>query len=317
MFLGTYHSRLHGKPNYDTLVVEETYNMLIKNKKLYDEEKINIDKENLLQICDLARQCLLEDSTVLHLQPRFHIIGDLRGNYNQIWNLISTNEPTDKFLFLGDYVNNGKHSIELITLVLCMKLLAPKQIFLLRGSQETAEMTKAHGFKDDCLNRFDDEIYNKFLEVFECMPLAAVIEDEEKTKSVLLLNGGLSPNLSSIQQIEEIQRPIKNTESGLVHEILFSDPTSKNIGYSQKSNNSYRYGSKAVHKFLKNNHLDQLIRSRQKDEFKYPFGEDHSLLSIYSATGMNLYIREDMLFTFSNRSNMNNYDEKIGNPVFS
>lgn len=312
MFLGTYHSRLHGKPNDDTLVVEETYNLLTQKKKLGNGEKVDIEKGNLIQICDLAKTCLLQDSTVLHIKPRLHIIGDLRGNYNTIWNLISTIESTDKFLFLGDYVNNGKHSVELMTLILCLKLLAPRQVFLLRGGHETPEMTKKYGFKEDCVNRFNSEVYEKFLEVFECMPLAAVITNDEKSKSILLMNGGLSPNLSNLRQIEEIQRPIKNVDDGLVHEILFSNPNPNERGYTEnkKSNKSYSYGVSAVHKFLKNNHLDQIVRSHQKDDFKYPFGDDHCVLSIYSATGMNLYIREDMLYTFSNRTNLNSYEEK-------
>lgn len=318
MFLGTYHNRLHGKANEDTLVVEETYNLLMQKKKLQDGENVDIEKDNLIQICEIAKNVLLRDTTVLHIKPRLHIIGDLRGNYNAIWNLVSTNESTDKFLFLGDYVNNGKHSIELMTLILCMKILAPNQIFLLRGGNETPEMTKKYGFKEDCINRLNSEVYDKFLEVFECMPLAAIISNDEKTKSILLLNGGLSPDLSDINQIESIQRPIKNVDDGLVHEILFANPNPSQKGFTEnkKTHNSYSYGVSAVHKFLKNNHLDQIVRSHQKDDFKYPFGDDHCVLSIYSANGMNLYIREDMLYTFSNRTNLNSFEEKLNNPVY-
>lgn len=318
MFLGTYHNKLHGKSNYDTLAVEETYNLFIHNKKLRDTDKIDINKENLLQICSSAKKCLLEDQTVLRLKPRLHIIGDLCGNYNQIWNLISTNEPTDHFLFLGDYVNNGNHSLELITLILCMKLLAPQQVFLLRGSQETPQMTEHHGFKNDCISRFDDEVYKEFLEVFECMPLAAIVSNDEKSKSVLFMNGGLSPNLNSIKQLDEIERPIKNVENGVVNEILFSNLSTnvKNFSENKGPNNYIVYGSTAVHNFLKKNHLDQVVRSHQTNDFYYPFGDDdHSALAIYSGAGMNVYIREDMLYTFSNRTNLNSYEEKLNNPV--
>ena len=316
MFLGTYHNRLHGQPNDDTIVVEETYNLLTKNKKLHEGENINLDRESLIQICDLAKTCLLGEETVLRLQPRLHIVGDLRGNYNKIWNFINTPEATDHLLFLGDYVNTGKHSLELMTLVLCMKILSPKQVFLLRGGQETPEMTAKGGFKNECVTRYDKEVYQHFLDVFDCMPLAAIVTNDEKSKSILFMNGGLSPNFTSIRQLEEIQRPLKNVESGLVHEILFSDPSSKVKNFSEnKGTNTYLYGAKAVHNFLKKNHLDQIINSHQKNDFYYPFGDDHSVLTMYSANGMNIYIREDMLYTFSNRTNLNSYEEKLNNYV--
>ncbi|KAK8871855.1 hypothetical protein M9Y10_007599 [Tritrichomonas musculus] len=301
MFLGTRHNKLRGQKGYDTVAVEATYNLFNSNKKLVKDVHLPIERDNLTQILSLAKSCLLEDPTVLRIKPRLHVIGDLKGNYNHIWKMISTNEPTDKFLFLGDYVNYGKHSLENITFILCMKLLAPKQIFLLRGEQETPEMTEKYGFKEECFSRFDEDIYNQFLEVFECLPLAAIAKNDKDEKSILFLNGGLSPNLFSIAQLDAIQRPIKNVEDGLVHEILFSDPspTINKFEYNKNVSHAFYYGSKAVHQFLKDNNLDQIIRSHQKNDFRYPFGDDQSVLSIYSANGMNLLIREDMLYTFS------------------
>ena len=329
MFLGTYHNKLYGKSEYDTIAVEDTYNLLKSKQKIDLCGHIQIEKDNLIQICDLAKKCLLEDKTVIRLMPRVHIIGDLRGNYNHIWEMINTNEPTDQYLFLGDYVNHGTNSIEVMTLVLCMKLIAPNQVFLLRGSNETPEMTKINGFKDECLNQFDEEIYNKFIEVFECLPLVAVITDIDKTKSILFMNGGLSPNFTSIDQLDKIQRPIKNIEKGLVREILFSDPSSEIQKFSPNKNidGSYLYGKGAVHNFLKNNHIDHIVRSHQfqKNGCEYPFGDDHSVFTIFSApeynngkgsvsnnSGVHLYLRESMLYTIS-KVNDSSSSEKNNN----
>ncbi|KAK8898918.1 hypothetical protein M9Y10_001210 [Tritrichomonas musculus] len=328
MFLGTYHSKLYGKSEYDTIAVEDTYNLLISNKYIEKGEILPIEKENMSQICDLAKRCLLDDKTVLRIKPHVHVIGDLRGNYNHIWDMITTNETTDQFLFLGDYVNYGKNSIEVITLALCMKLIAPNQVFLLRGCQETEEMTKLHGFRDECIDRFGEEIYNQFLDVFECMPLAAIATDIEKTKSILFMNGGISPNLKKIEQLDEIERPITNVESGIVHDILFSDPISDNKKNNSSNDNGNTYGKNAVHRFLKNNHLDQIIRSHQYqyNGYSYPFGEfdDPCVLTIFSApgydngkshinTGAHLYLRDSMLYTIAKISGAP--DEKNNNAV--
>lgn len=97
MFLGTYHNKLHGKSNYDTLAVEETYNLFNQNQKLFEGQKLEIKSANMEEICQLSKKCLLEEKTVQRLNPRLHIIGGICGNYNRIWNMISTNESTDKF----------------------------------------------------------------------------------------------------------------------------------------------------------------------------------------------------------------------------
>ncbi|KAK8848289.1 hypothetical protein M9Y10_019349 [Tritrichomonas musculus] len=325
MFLGTYHSKLYGKSEYDTIAVEDTYNLLKSNKTIDLCGHLPIERENLIQICDLAKKCLLEDKTLLRIKPRVRIIGDLRGNYNHIWDMICGNEPTDQFLFLGDYVNNGKNSIEVITLVLCMKLIAPNQVFLLRGRQETPNMTDNCGFKEECLSCFDKEIYDKFLEVFECLPLAAIITDIDKTKSILCMNGGLSPNLTNVDQIDQIERPIKNVEKGLPYEILFSDPSAEITKFTPNKSvkGAYLYGKTAAHTFLKNNELDHIVTSHQfsKNGYSYPFNEDHSVFSIFSTpdyndgngkfntnAGVNLYLRESMLYTISRVNDSKNND---------
>ena len=323
MFLGTYHGRIYGESEHDTIAVEDTYNLLIANKKLAKGEQLPIEKDNLMKICELARECLLEDQTVVRIRPHVHIIGDLKGNYNSIWDMIQTNETTDQFLFLGDYVNYGKNSIEVITLVLCMKLIAPNQVFLLRGSSETPGMSREHGFKEECTSRYDAELYHKFLEVFDCMPLAAIVNDVENTKSILCLNGGISSQFTSIKQLEEIERPLKESDMNLVHSMLWANPSSSSSNNNnskddnrtnKKDNGSAEFGQKAVHTFLKKNHLDQIIRSHQYevDGYDYPFGfDDPSVLTIFSAPaydngkshrnlGKTVYLRDSMLYTLQN-----------------
>lgn len=322
MFLGTYHGRIYGESENDTIAVEDTYNLLNANKKLAKGEHLPIERENLIKICTLARQCLLEDKTVLRIRPHVHVIGDLKGNYNSIWDMIQTNETTDQFLFLGDYVNYGKNSIEVITLLLCMKLIAPTQVFLLRGSSETPGMTKIHGFKDECTSRYDSELYHLFLEVFDCMPLAAIVNDVENTKSILCLNGGISSHFTNIKQLEDIERPLNESDMNLVHSMLWTDPSvpSNNNSKNNNSDASSTFSQKAVHTFLKRNHLDSIIRSHQYkvDGYEYPFGyDDRSVLTIFSApaydngkvhhnVGSKVYLRDSMLYTVKSYKGENN-----------
>lgn len=55
--------------------------------------------------------------------------------------------PTSNYLFLGDYVDRGKQSLENFLLLLCYKIKFPENFFILRGNHESANVTKGKVFK--------------------------------------------------------------------------------------------------------------------------------------------------------------------------
>ncbi|CAK9323427.1 unnamed protein product [Citrullus colocynthis] len=127
--------------------------------------------------------------------------------------------PDANYLLLGDYVDRGNQSIETITLLFAYKIKFPDNIFLLRGNHECASINRIYGFYDECKRRFSVRLWKIFTDCFNCLPVAAVIDDK-----ILCMHGGLSPEMQSLNQVGDIERPIDVPDQGLLCDLLSADP---------------------------------------------------------------------------------------------
>lgn len=127
--------------------------------------------------------------------------GDVHGQFTDLLRLFECGgfPPESNYLFLGDYVDRGKNSIETICLLLAYKIKFPDNFFLLRGNHECASINRIYGFYDECKRRFSVRLWKTFTDCFNCLPVAAVIDDK-----ILCMHGGLSPELESLDQIRAI-----------------------------------------------------------------------------------------------------------------
>ena len=124
-------------------------------------------------------------------------------------------------LFLGDYVDRGSYSIEVCIFLYALKINYPNEIIMLRGNHESRAMTEHFTFREEVLKKYDgdEDIYEKFIESFESMPISADVNGD-----YLCMHGGISPNMRSKADIDKIMRKEEPPMQGLFCDLLWSDP---------------------------------------------------------------------------------------------
>ena len=111
------------------------------------------------------------------------------------------------------------------------------------------------------------------------MPVAALIEDR-----ILCMHGGISPELTDINQIKKIKRPTEVPDKGLICDLLWSDPDAFINGWGENERGvSYVFGKDILSKFIKSQNIDMICRGHQVVEDGYEFFNNKQLVTVFSA----------------------------------
>ena len=251
---------------------------LVKKKK----KKTKILTEQEIQLlCKKCKKIFAEQDVLLNLSSPIKVCGDIHGQYYDLLRLFGFGgyPPSSSYLFLGDYVDRGKQSIETISLLFALKIKYPENIFMLRGNHESSKINRIYGFYEECKRRYDKKIWKLFSETFNYLPVAAIIEGK-----IFCIHGGLSPKLVSLDQIQKIQRPTEIPDDGLLCDLLWSDPNSKILGWMANDRGiSYVFGIDVVESFLLKFGFDLICRAHQVVEEGYQFFGKKKLVTIFSA----------------------------------
>ncbi|KAL3958778.1 hypothetical protein ACCO45_006940 [Purpureocillium lilacinum] len=235
----------------------------------------------IVAICQRAREVFLSQPALLELDAPVKIVGDVHGQYTDLIRMFEMCgfPPTSNYLFLGDYVDRGKQSLETILLLLCYKIKFPENFFLLRGNHECANVTRVYGFYDECKRRCNVKIWKTFIDCFNTLPIAAIVAGK-----IFCVHGGLSPALSHMDDIRNIARPTDVPDYGLLNDLLWSDPADMEQDWEANERGvSYCFGKRVITDFLAVHDFDLICRAHMVVEDGYEFFNDRVLVTVFSA----------------------------------
>ncbi|KAK6235291.1 hypothetical protein SCA6_010628 [Theobroma cacao] len=255
-----------------------------------------LDCNEIADLCDSAERIFSTEPSVLQLKAPIKIFGDLHGQFGDLMRLFDEyGAPSTAgdiayidYLFLGDYVDRGQHSLETITLLLALKVEYPNNVHLIRGNHEAADINALFGFRIECIERMGERdgiwAWHRINRLFNWLPLAALIE-----KKIICMHGGIGRSINHVEQIENLQRPITMEAGSIVlMDLLWSDPTENDSVEGLRPNargpGLVTFGPDRVMEFCNNNDLQLIVRAHEcvMDGFER-FAQGH-LITLFSAT---------------------------------
>ena len=219
-------------------------------------------ENDIRELCSKTLEIVQTIGPIVDLEPPVNIIGDLHGDIHDLIRIISKigDISSSTLLFLGDYVDRGGFSIEVIILLFTLVCKFPNNIVLLRGNHEFPSCYSASTFCDELKSVYPHSgLFGQIQTIFSYLPLAALIG-----KTFLCVHGGIGPTFQNVEDIRKLKLPIDTYSDPLISDIIWSDP-SKAISNFLESNRGvgYFYGHTVTQQFLQNNKLKMIIRAHQ------------------------------------------------------
>ena len=140
----------------ESIIISPNENILDKS------EAFMLSPSDIYYLCEKAYSLFLQESTLINIEPPVKVFGDIHGQLGDLLALFKAFGSPDhilgdinmyKYVFLGDFVDRGHKSLEVICLLLALKIAYPRKVFLIRGNHECNAMNELYGFHAEIKER--------------------------------------------------------------------------------------------------------------------------------------------------------------------
>lgn len=210
------------------------------------------------------------------------ICGDIHGQFYDLLELFNKGGqiPETSYIFMGDYVDRGYHSMETFQYLMCLKAKYPSRITILRGNHESRQISTQYGFYDETMKKYGNINPWKYCtDVFDHLGISAVVEGK-----IFCVHAGISPDIKTLDQIRLFERRMELPHDGPFSDLMWSDPDDIETWSLSPRGAGWIFGSRVTAEFNHINGLELIARSHQlvMDGFKYWFPHQ-GLVTVWSA----------------------------------
>ena len=177
-----------------------------------------VSKELCIHLIKIAKSIfriynLDSEPNIVEISDPLVCVGDIHGQFYDLLKVfeLGGNPEGINYLFLGDYIDRGNFSVEVLLLLYTLKICFPSSIIMLRGNHESSELSRFFNFESEVENKYDREVYELFIQSFQMLPIACLMN-----KKFLALHGGISPNFKSLKDLQTIDRFQEPGKEGLL-----------------------------------------------------------------------------------------------------
>jgi serine/threonine-protein phosphatase 2B catalytic subunit len=277
-----------------------------------------LKEQQALFIIEQATNVLSRERNMVNVTSPVTICGDIHGQYYDLMKMfeVGGSLQDSTYLFLGDYVDRGDFGIECLLYLYALKISHPSRIFLLRGNHECRHLTEYFTFKRECLHKYSANVYEACIRSFCALPIAGLVDGK-----FFCVHGGLSPQLMSLRDLDNLNRHQEPGSHGLLCDLLWSDPIA-NFGTENEPRVmergfihngvrgcSFFYTYDAVCQFLDRNNLLTVIRGHEAQDAGYtifrktPKRNFPSVITIFSAPNyLDVYKNRGAILKYANKN---------------
>ncbi|XP_076459376.1 serine/threonine-protein phosphatase 2A catalytic subunit beta isoform-like [Babylonia areolata] len=273
--------------------IEEWIEQLLRCEKLTESQ--------LKKLCHKAKEVLSMESNVREVQCPVTVCGDIHGQMYDLLELfrIGGKPPDTNYLFLGDYVDRGYYSVEVISLLVALKVRYPDRVNILRGNHETRTTSQVYGFYDEVMAKYGSvTVWNLFMEVCDHMPITALVGGK-----VFCMHGGLSPSIDTLDHVRSLDRIQEAPFEGPMNDFLWSDPDEIHGWGRSPRGAGYVFGADVSEMFLHTNDLSLVSRAHQAVHEGYQWCHDQRVVTTFSAP--------NYMYRLGNRAALLQLDESM------